>query len=100
MFALIRKPAPNAMQSGTKSSDWIIEFPKGSGCAVDPLTGTTSSIDMLKEVNMRFGSKEDAIAYVKSRAIPYQVLERPKHKPIGRSYGDNFAFERKFPWTH
>ncbi|PHR93302.1 MAG: ETC complex I subunit [Robiginitomaculum sp.] len=100
MFALIHQPAPNAMQSGSHGYDkWTIEFPKGRA-STDPLTGTSGSSDMLRELNLNFESKAAAIAYAKSNGIAYQVLERATHKPVGRSYGDNFSYERKFPWTH
>ncbi len=101
MFALIHQPARNAMQSGTKGTDtWVIDFPKQDQKFIDPLTGTAGSVDMLQQIQLKFDTKEAAIAYAKSKSIPYQVLERPAHKPVGRSYADNFSPDRKFPWTH
>ena len=101
MFARIHQHSPNAMQSGTHGyKKWIIEFPKTSHSNIDPLTGTSGSFDMLKELNLTFETKEDAIAYAKTKGMAYQVIEKPAHKPVGRSYGDNFAYTRKFPWTH
>ncbi|PHR61454.1 MAG: ETC complex I subunit [Robiginitomaculum sp.] len=101
MFALIHQPAPNAMQSGSHGyNKWVIDFPKSMKTATDPLTGTASSIDMLKELNLHFETKEAAIAYAKSKGMAYRVVEKPAHKPVGRSYADNFSYGRKFPWTH
>lgn len=101
MFARIYQPANNAMQSGTKgSAQWHIAFAKGSRPMVDPLTGMAGSDDPLRQLDLTFDSKEAAIAYAKARGIPFRVTERPKHKPVGRSYADNFAFDRRFPWTH
>lgn len=101
MFALIHQPAPNTMQSGSHGYDkWVIEFPKNGKAMTDPLTGTSGSFNMLRELNLNFESKADAIAYAKSKGMAYQVLERPVHKPVGRSYSDNFSYDRKFPWTH
>lgn len=101
MFAIIHQHSPNAMQSGLHGyKKWVIDFPKNTKGKVDPLTGTSSSFDMLRELNLSFDSKETAIAYAKSKGIAYRLIEKPTHKPVGRSYGDNFSYERKFPWTH
>ncbi len=101
MYAIIRRPAPDALQSGGQRQEkWVLEFPSDGKITLDPLTGTTGSADMMQEVKLSFDSKEDAISYAKSNSIAFKVLERSQHKPIGRSYSENFAFERKFPWTH
>ncbi len=101
MFALIHQRVRNAMQSADKKSKtWIIEFPKDSVQQTDPLTGTSGSMHMMGAVQLSFETKEAAIAYAKANAIPYRLVERSAHQPVGRSYSDNFAFERKFPWTH
>lgn len=101
MFALIHQPSRNAMQSGMKKTlKWIIEFPKQPQRLTDPLTGMSSATDMLQQVNLEFDSKESAIAYAKSKSIPYRVIDKAKPKVKGRGYGDNFAYDRKFPWTH
>lgn len=101
MFALIHQPARNAMQSGMKNTQkWVIEFPKQAQRFTDPLTGMSGSRDMLQEVHLEFESKDAAVAYAKSKEIPFRVLERPLPKRKGSGYGDNFAFDRKFPWTH
>ncbi len=101
MFAVIHQPIPDVIQSGPKpSKNWVLEFPRTKPLEIDPLTGNVGSGDVLHEVDLTFDSKEQAIAYAKANKIAFRLLERPVHKPVGRSYGDNFAFERKFPWTH
>ena len=101
MYSIIHQPIPNPIQSGPKSSEiWILEFPRTKPLEIDPLTGKVGSGDVCKNLDLEFDSKEKAIAYAKSKNIAYRLVERPKHKPIGRSYADNFAFNRKFPWTH
>ncbi len=101
MYAIIRRPAPDALQSGGLADrKWVLEFPRDYKITVDPLTGNTGTADMMQEVKLDFDNKEDAIAYAKTGGIAFQLLERKQHKPKGRSYGENFAFDRKFPWTH
>ncbi|MEE9272614.1 MAG: NADH dehydrogenase ubiquinone Fe-S protein 4 [Robiginitomaculum sp.] len=101
MIALITQMALNAMQSGSKGYDkWVLKFPKNSQRRIDPLTGNATSMDMLQELSLSFETKEEAITYAKAKGIAFRLIEKAKHKPVGRSYANNFAFERKFPWTH
>ncbi len=89
------------MQSGRKGvGQWSIEFPHANVHISDPLTGSTSSVDPYQQIDLVFDSKDDAIAYAKSKGIAYQVFELPKTKRIPRSYAENFDYQRKFPWTH
>ncbi|MEL6504406.1 MAG: ETC complex I subunit [Pseudomonadota bacterium] len=101
MVARIYRPAKTAMQSGkAKTQDWLLEFEPASRRSVEPLMGYTSSSDMLSQVKMRFPTKEDAIAYAERNSIAFRVTEpkEPKRRPM--SYSDNFAHDRKIPWTH
>jgi len=100
MFAHIYQPAQNAMQSGQGDGKWVLEFIGVKKGEQDPLTGTYRSTDMLGQVKLSFDTVEDAIEYAKSKNIPHRVTRREKSRPILRSYGDNFAFDRKHPWTH
>lgn len=100
MFALIHQPSLNAMQSGQAGHEkWHIEFPK-TAKSVDPLTGSAGSSDMRHELSLTFDSQDAAIGYAKKNKIPYKIITRPKPIIRGKSYGENFSYERKFPWTH
>ena len=101
MNARIFKPARTAMQSGTaKTKEWMLQYEPEEPRMIEPLMGWTSSADMKQQLNLRFDTKEEAIAYCERHAIPYQVSE-PK-EPTRRTiaYADNFAFTRRTPWTH
>ncbi len=101
MTARIYKPAKTAMQSGTaKTKDWVLDFEPESPRMIEPLMGWTSSADMLQEVRLRFDTKEEAIAYCERRSIAYQVSEPKTSARRVISYSDNFAFQRRDPWTH
>jgi len=101
MFARIYQPSPNAMQSGRGNTrHWVLELPKGAKGSIDPLTGTYRSTDMSSQLDLRFESLEAAIAYAKANKIPHRVIKPKTVKRISRSYAENFAFERKLPWTH
>jgi hypothetical protein len=101
MVARIYKPAKTAMQSGTANTKaWVLDFEPEQPREVEPLMGWTSSGDMRQQVRLRFGSKEEAVAYCEREGIPYEILpeKEPARRPI--SYADNFAYNRRTPWTH
>jgi hypothetical protein len=100
-IARIYRPAKNAMQSGTaRTSKWVLDFEPSEPRQVEPLMGWTSSGDTSQQVRLRFDTKEEAIAYCERHALAYQLHETkpPARKTI--SYSDNFAYDRRNPWTH
>ena len=103
MLAKIYQPARNAMTSGqAKTTPWVLEFSPEEARAIDPLMGWTSSGDMNSQVRLMFDTKEAAVEYATSNALPYTVFEPQKRKPNVRQggYGDNFATNRRTVWTH
>ncbi len=103
MRARIYKPARNAMTSGmAKTRKWVLDYAPASARDVDPLMGWTSSSDMQSQVRLRFDSKEAALAYAEANGIDAIVTEPKPRKPNLRAggYGENFATNRRAPWTH
>ena len=79
------------MQSGRANTrHWLLEYEPDEARALDPLMGWTSSGDTRQQVQLKFDSKEDAIAYAKRNGIPYQVAPEHQRKPKFRTYADNF----------
>lgn len=101
MTARIYKPDKTAMQSGLAATkSWLLVFEPEEPRTVEPLMGWTSSGDMKQQVRLTFDTKEEAVAYCEKHGIAYQLFEP---KPVKRrvvSYSDNFAFNRRDPWTH
>ena len=101
MIARIYKPAKTAMQSGTgKTKEWVLDYEPEQPREIEPLMGWTSSGDMRQQVHLRFDTVEEATAYCERHGIAYQIFHS---KPPARrimSYADNFAFNRRDPWTH
>ena len=64
--------------------------------------GWTGSTDTQSQVRLRFDSKEAAIAYAEEHGIDALVSDPHKRKPVIRpgGYGENFATNRRTPWTH
>ena len=101
MRARIYRPTKNAMQSGrARTKAWILEFEPETAKHPDPLMGWTSSNDMRQQVQLEFDTREEAVNYAEKGAIPYQVFEPHMTTPRPKSYGDNFRFDRKIPWSH
>lgn len=103
MQARIYQPARNAMQSGMgKTKIWILEFAPASSREIDPLMGWTSSSDTQAQVKLKFESKDAAIDYANDHGIDAVVFDPQTRKPNIRNggYGENFATNRRGPWTH
>ncbi|PLR21905.1 ETC complex I subunit [Caulobacter zeae] len=101
MLARIYRPAKNAMQSGkAKTKDWTLEFEPASARKPDPLMGWTQSSDMNGQIRLTFETRDEAIAYAQRHEISFQLFEPKVPKRIIKAYADNFATNRKQPWTH
>jgi hypothetical protein len=101
MLARIFRPAKNAMQSGkAKTQVWELHFAPAAARTSDPLMGWTTSTDTNGQIRLAFNTREEAVEYARRHGIAFEVLPDPAHKRIVRAYADNFAFNRKVPWTH
>lgn len=101
MLARIYRPAKTAMQSGkAQTKQWRLEFQPSAAARPEDLMGWTSTTDTSTQVRLTFETKEEAIAFARAHGIPHQVVEPVEPKRIVKSYGDNFAFRRREPWSH
>lgn len=89
------------MQSGrAKTQQWILEYEPTDPKKIDPLMGWTGSADTMGQVRLKFESEADAVAYADRHGIAYNV-NKPKERAVRpKAYADNFAFQRKVPWSH
>jgi hypothetical protein len=101
MTARIYKPAKTAMQSGRgNAKEWTLDYEPQEPRVVESLMGWTSSGDMKSQLHLRFDTRDEAVAYCERNGIPYEVFESKQPARRGMSYADNFAFNRRGPWTH
>jgi hypothetical protein len=101
MVARIYRPAKTAMQSGqAKTQEWILEFEPDHAREVEPLMGWTSSGDMKQQIQLRFDTREEAIAYARRNGIPYRLFEPHPRSPTKKTYAENFKYGRIGSWTH
>jgi len=93
--ARIYRPDKTAMQSGKAGmKHWLLEFAPDKPYVVDNLMGWTGMSDMPQEIRLFFPTKEAAIAYAKSKRIPYEVYNPNQRHQQRKSYADNFKFGR------
>lgn len=103
MPARIFQPAKTAMSSGVaKTKYWVLEHAPDSARDIDPLMGWTSSSDTQAQVRLKFDSKDAALEYAEEHGIEAIVIDPQKRKPNIRQggYGENFATDRREPWSH
>ena len=99
--ARIYRPEKIATQSGRrKTKAWVLEFAPERKRTLDPLTGWTSSDDMRSQVRMEFPTREEAEAYARRKKMDYEIKEPSSRRQRAKSYGDNFAAQRRDLWTH
>ena len=101
MQARIYQPAKTAMQSGRGKADvWVLEFVSGVKRSSDPLMGWTSVDDTSNQVKLTFETRAQAVAYAKRENLTFSVEPEKSRKRLVKSYSENFASDRKQPWTH
>ena len=97
-LARIFRPAKTAMQSGrAKTHKWVLEYEPASRRDPDPLMGWSSARDTLNEVQLRFDTLEEAVAFAKKHALEYTRDRAAGAHAEAKSYADNFRYDRVRP---
>ena len=93
--ARIYRPAKTAMQSGrAQSRKWILEYEQATPRRPDRLMGWTSAEDTLNEVQLRFDTREEAVAFADRLGLDYTVIAPQEIAEKPKSYADNFRYDR------
>jgi hypothetical protein len=101
MLARIYRPVKTTMQSGkAKTRSWILEFERASAATPDHLMGWPSSDDTQSQVVLSFDTSEEAVAFAQANGIPFEFVPDKPEGRIIKAYADNFAYQRREPWTH
>lgn len=91
MMARIYQPAKTATSSGRfKTRSWIVESEPQTRKEADRLIGWIGSDDTDQQVQLRFPTKEAAIAFCERKGIAYTVAEPHQRLVRPKSYADNF----------
>jgi len=93
--ARIYRPAKTAMQSGrAQTRKWVLEYEPATPRRPDPLMGWASAEDTLNQVQLRFGTLDDAIAFAAKHGLDYTVIAPNTSAEQPKSYADNFRYDR------
>ena len=91
MVARIYRPAKPATQSGrAKTQHWVLEMEPRSPRRADPLCGWIGSDDTEQQVQLRFPTKEAALAYARREGVEYRLHEPHERVVRPKSYAENF----------
>lgn len=95
------QPCKNAMQSGRgKTKFWLVEFEPGAQAQNDGLMGWVGQGDTRNQLEMRFETRDDAVAFCTRNSLDYQVIEPKARRVHRKTYSDNFSYDRDTNWTH
>lgn len=91
MTARIFQRPKSVMQSGKALTDqWILDFLPAEAKKPDPLMGWAGSGDTRQQVQLRFPTSEEALAYAKRYGIDARVHAPPPQRLKLQAYADNF----------
>ncbi|MCE3233700.1 MAG: complex subunit [Rickettsiaceae bacterium] len=91
MKVKIYKPVKNPMQSGkANTKQWLVEYLPTDTRFIEPVMGWTGSTDTKPQLELKFETKEDAIAYAERNKLHYTVIEPKAATPKIQAYAENF----------
>jgi NADH dehydrogenase len=92
MAARIYQPAKTATSSGrAKTRHWILEMEPADRKVIDPLCGWSGSGDTAQQVQLKFPTKEAALAYARKNGIEARLSVPRSRIVTPKSYADNFT---------
>ncbi|MEZ5932643.1 MAG: ETC complex I subunit [Alphaproteobacteria bacterium] len=92
MAARIYQPAKTATSSGrAKTRHWILEMEPEDRKVIDPLCGWSGSGDTAQQIQLRFPTREAALAYARKNGIEARVFTPKSRLVVPKSYADNFT---------
>ena len=83
------------MQSGrAQARKWILEYEPATPRLPDRLMGWASAEDTLNEVQLRFNTRDEAVAFADRLGLDYSVIAPHDAVEKPKSYADNFRYDR------
>jgi len=93
--ARIYRPTKTATQSGrAQARKWILEYEPATPRRPEPLMGWASAGDTLNEVQLRFNTCDEAVAFADRLGLDYTVTAPHESAERPKSYADNFRYDR------
>lgn len=74
---IFRRTQPVTTSGRAGTNQWILRFERRLPQTIEPLMGWTADDDTLTQVELRFNSREEAIAYAEREGLAYRVEGEP-----------------------
>jgi hypothetical protein len=91
MLARLYQRPKNAMQSGrARMGEWLLEWERAEAQRPDPLTGWAGSGATETQVQLRFPTKEAALAHAARLGLDVEIIPLGPRRLKLQAYADNF----------
>ena len=91
MLARLYQRPKSAMQSGrARTGEWLLEIERDEPQRPDPLTGWPGSGATETQVQLRFASREAAVAYADANDLTLEIVPLGPRTLKLQAYADNF----------
>jgi hypothetical protein len=91
MLARLYQRPKNAMQSGrARTGQWLLEVERDEPQRPDPLTGWPGSGATETQVQLKFDSREAALAYAEANGLTVEIVPLGPRRLKLQAYADNF----------
>lgn len=91
MLARLYQRPKNAMQSGrARMGEWLLEFERDEPQRPDPLTGWPGSGDTETQLQLKFETREAALAYAEAHGLTVEIVPLGPRRLKLQAYADNF----------
>lgn len=91
MLARLYQRPKNAMQSGrARTGQWLLEVERDEPQRPDPLTGWPGSGDTDTQVQLKFETREAALAYAEAHGLTVEIVPLGPRRLKLQAYADNF----------
>lgn len=91
MLARLYQRPKSAMQSGrARTGEWLLEIERDEPQRPDPLTGWPGSGATETQVQLRFPTKDAAIAYAEAQGLTVEIVPLGLRTLKLQAYADNF----------
>lgn len=91
MLARLYQRPKSSMQSGrARMGEWLLEVERSEPQRADPLTGWPGSGATATQVQLRFASREAALAYAAANGLTVEIVPLGPRTLKLQAYADNF----------
>jgi hypothetical protein len=91
MLARLYQRPKSAMQSGrARTGEWLLEIERDEPQRPDPLTGWPGSGATETQVQLRFASRDAALAYADAHGLAVEIVPLGPRLLKLQAYADNF----------